>query len=110
MELGKRQELFSRLIAELILHIYEVGFQVRCGDFQAFAVDKRHKVGSLHYVRCAADLNLFKDGKFLTTEADHKPFAIYWEAMHPNCRNGWRYGDANHYELLAEPRAVGKEG
>jgi hypothetical protein len=105
MTLGQRQELFSQLIAKLIVEMYNRGFQVRCGDFWAKPrVPAEHKANSLHYVKCAADLNLFKDGKFLTTEEDHRQFADYWESLHPNCRNGRRYGDANHYELLPTPR------
>lgn len=105
MTLGERQELFSRLIAELILHIYQAGFAVRCGDF--YAIERKpleHKKDSLHYIKCAADLNLFKDGKFLTKTRDHWGFGLYWEALHPNCRWGGRYQDGNHYELLAGPR------
>lgn len=105
MTLGDRQELFSRLIAKLILKMYDMGYQVRCGDFYAVRRNPlEHKVNSLHYEKCAADLNLFQRGKFLTTEEDHRQFADYWESLHPNCRNGRRYGDANHYELLPTPR------
>lgn len=106
MKLGDRQELFSHYLAKLVLKMYDMGYQVRMGDVAAKPRDPlEHKANSLHYERCAADLNLFKDGKFLTETKDHAPFADYWESLHPNCRNGWRYGDSNHYEFLAEPRA-----
>jgi hypothetical protein len=106
MTLGERQETFSRLLAKLILKMYDMGFDVRMGDVYARPRNPpEHKPNSLHYVKCAADLNLFQNGKFLETEKDHAPFADFWESLHPNCRNGRRYGDSNHYEFLAEPRA-----
>ncbi len=105
MPLGTRQETFSRLLAKLILKIYDMGYQVRMGDVYAKPrTPPEHKANSLHYEKAAADLNLFQNGKFLATEKDHMPFADYWESLHPNCRNGRRYGDANHYELLDVPR------
>jgi hypothetical protein len=110
LKLGERQELFSRLIAQLILHIYQEGFAVRCGDFQAYPMDRRHKENSLHYMRCAADLSLFKGGEFLTRTEDHRAFGMYWESLHPNCRWGGRYGDGNHYEFLEGPRVKPGEG
>jgi hypothetical protein len=106
MTLGARQELFSRLIAKLIMEMYNRGYQVRCGDFWAKVRDPlEHKVNSLHYDKCAADLNLFKDGKFLLATEDHRPFGDFWESLHPNCRWGGRYNDGNHYEILAAPRS-----
>lgn len=105
MTLGDRQEVFSRLLAKLITKIYDMGFHVRMGDVYAKPRNPpEHKANSLHYIKCAADLNLFQNGKFLTEEKDHAPFADYWESLHPNCRNGRRYGDSNHYEILDKPR------
>lgn len=105
MTLGERQELFSECIAKLILHMYAHGYKVRCGDFYARPrIPLEHKKDSLHYVKCAADLNLFHLGTFQKDTGDHAAFGHYWESLHPNCRWGGRYGDGNHYELLAEPR------
>ncbi len=101
MTLGQKQELFSKLIAKLITYMYSQGYAVRCGDF--FAKERsplEHKKGSLHYTKCAADLNLFKEGKFLTDTKDHEQFGKYWESLSPLCRWGGRYSDGNHYELL----------
>ena len=46
-----------------------------------------------------ADLNLFKDGVYLTSDKDHEPFGIYWESLHPLCRWGGRFKDGNHYSI-----------
>jgi hypothetical protein len=105
MTLGQRQELFSHLIARLILEMYARGFQVRCGDFWAKPrVPAEHKVGSLHFDKCAADLNLMKDGLLLRATEDHRQFGEFWESLHPHCRWGGRYSDGNHYEVLEAPR------
>lgn len=104
MNLGERQETFSRLLAKLITKIYDMGFQVRMGDVYAKSRNPpEHKANSLHYIKCAADLNLFQNGKFLKDTKDHADFGEHWESLHPNCRWGGRYGDGNHYEFLADP-------
>jgi radical SAM superfamily enzyme YgiQ (UPF0313 family) len=102
MSLGERQELFSLMIAKLIAKIYETGYQVRVGDFMAKPrTPLEHKANSLHYEKCAGDLNLFQNGKFLDKTEDHTQFGAYWESLHPKCRWGGRYNDGNHYEVTA---------
>jgi hypothetical protein len=108
MTLGQKQELFSRLMVKLLFFIHERGYEVRFGDF--FRDPRVHgaagvKVGyshkdSTHKFKLAGDLNLFKDGKFLTEDKDHEPFGIYWESLHPLCRWGGRFEDGNHYSLF----------
>lgn len=108
MKLGEQQELFSRLIAEHILWLYSQGYTVRCGDF--FRDPRVHgKVGekkavygrpsSMHKSKCAADLNLFLNGKYITSTKGHKESGIKWESRHPLCRWGGRFNDGNHYSL-----------
>ena len=102
MTLGERQELFSRLLAKLVLKMYDMGYQVRMGDVFAKKRDPlEHKANSLHYDKCAADLNLFQGGKFMNRTEDHAAFGDYWESLHPKCRWGGRFGDGNHYEVTA---------
>lgn len=106
MNLGQRQELFSRCIAKVILKMYDMGYQVRCGDFFAKLRNPlEHKANSLHYDKCAADLNLFRDGVFLTTTKDHSDFGAYWEGLSPYCTWGGRWSDGNHYEVSRNPRS-----
>lgn len=59
-------------------------------------------VGSLHELGLAVDLNLFKDGKFLDSSADHRPLGEYWKSLHPLARWGGDFKpspDGNHYSL-----------
>lgn len=59
---------------------------------------------SNHRLSLAVDLNLFKDGVYLTSSSDHEPFGIYWEGLHPLCRWGGRFGDGNHYSFEHDGR------
>lgn len=103
MTLGERQELFSRMIAHLILKMYDMGYQVRVGDFWAKPRNPlEHKANSEHYEKCAGDINLMQNGK-LCGEADHRQFAAYWESLHKYCRSGIRWADSNHYEIADAP-------
>lgn len=101
MTLREKQSLFARLIAKLILTAYEEGYEITCGDF---AATTGHRVGSCHYIRLAADLNLFKDGKFLDKTEDHAWLGAYWKTLHPLCRWGGGFGDGNHYSIEHEGR------
>lgn len=112
LTLGQKQELFSQLISEHILWLYRRGYKVRCGDF--FRDPRVHgevgeKVGygnaySMHKSKCAADLNLFKDGQFLKNTEDHLESGEKWESRHPLCCWGGRFDDGNHYSITHEGR------
>jgi len=96
MSLRKLQSRFVSMVAELIVFAYGNGYELTFGD--AYAKDG-HKQNSNHYIRLAIDLNLFKDGEYLTKTEDHKPLGEYWEKMNANNRWGGRFNDGNHYSL-----------
>lgn len=109
------------MIALLIIYIYTKGYRVTFGDAWAQDVNPvidylykkqaegedvdylliilhnarhaRHK--SFHYKRLAIDLNLFKDGVWMTKTSDHEPFGKFWELLGGSW--GGRFGDGNHY-------------
>lgn len=107
MNLGEKQELFMRLLPRLIDKAHSLGFEIRGGDLFR---DKRahgefgekkgysHK-NSCHKLKLAIDLNLFKDGNFITTTKDHKELGEWWEKQNEYCRWGGRFNDGNHYSL-----------
>ena len=101
MTLGEHQELFARLLPHLLLKLHELGYQARIGD--VFAHDG-HRKGSCHYIKLAVDINLFKDGQFLTTTDDHLQLGVFWESLNPLCRWGGRFNDGNHYSIEYEGR------
>ena len=98
MSLRKQQSKFALLTAHLILHAYNEGYELTFGD--AWAHDG-HIENSLHYSRLAIDLNLFKDGFFLTSTEAHSELGEYWESLDPDCRWGGAWDDGCHYELNA---------
>jgi len=94
LSLRSKQSLFALLVTLLIQKAYEMGYEITLGD--AWAHDG-HKQYSLHYKRLAIDLNLFRDGKYLTRTEDHQELGEYWESLGGSW--GGRFGDGNHYSL-----------
>lgn len=94
MSLGDEQRKFTKKIALLILYAYERGYELTFGD--AFAKDG-HIDGSFHYKRLAIDLNLFKDGNYLTKTSDHLFLGEFWESLGGSW--GGRFNDGNHYSF-----------
>ena len=105
MTLRQQQSKFARMVADLILKAYEMGYEITFGD--AFRDPRLHgQVGefkgyghpkSCHKLRLAIDLNLFKNGEFLGTTEDHKQLGEWWEAQGGTW--GGRFEDGNHYSL-----------
>ena len=107
MRLGKKQELFMRLLPRLIDKAHNLGFEIRGGDlFRDPRLHGEHgtKKGyghktSCHKLKLAIDLNLFKDGRFVSSTAGHKELGEWWEKQHELCRWGGRFKDGNHYSI-----------
>ena len=104
MPLRERQSEFAKKVALLILFAYERGYELTFGDAYART---GHSKNSCHYVRLAIDLNLFKDGKYLSHTTDHKELGEFWESIggswggrfdesSPGAGDGI---DGNHYSL-----------
>ena len=106
MTLRQKQSLFAGLIAQLIQHAIVIGYEVTLGEALRSPEEAARlaKLGtgialSLHRLKLAIDLNLFKDGVYLTSTAAHRPLGEWWEAQHTLCRWGGRFKDGNHYSL-----------
>lgn len=107
MRLGKKQELFMRLLPLLINKAHELGFEIRGGDLfrdpRAFGcigtnLAYGHKY-SAHKLKLAIDLNLMKNGRLITTTKGHEELGKWWENQNVLCRWGGRFSDGNHYSL-----------
>ena len=106
MSLGNSQREFTSDIALLILYANAIGYEFTFGD--AYRDPRLHgKFGekvsyasknSEHKRRLAVDLNLFKDGNYLTSTEDHKPLGNFWESLNQNNVWGGRWNDGNHYQ------------
>ncbi len=105
--LRQRQSRFAREVALLIQKATELGYEVTLGD--AYRDPRAHgqfgeKKGyaatfSVHKVRLAVDLNLFRDGRFLTSSEAHRPLGEWWESRGADHRWGGRWNDGNHYSF-----------
>lgn len=106
MTLREKQSAFAALVADLIVHARSLGFELSFGEAyrspeEAARLAKAGKgiKASLHCQRLAIDLNLFKDGKYLSSTEAHRPLGEWWEQLHPLCRWGGRFNDGNHYSF-----------
>lgn len=105
-KLRKKQSSFVKKVALLILYAYEQGYELTFGDAYAKG---GHMVGSLHYSRLAIDLQLFKNGVYLTETKDYAQIGAFWESLSPECVWGGSFGeskkgagdgyDGNHFQF-----------
>lgn len=101
MTLREKQSLFVILVARLIEHAYNQGYELTFGDaFRDPRVTYGHP-NSNHRKRLAIDLNLFIDGVYMDDTESHRPLGEYWKSLHPLCRWGGDFSnpDGNHYEM-----------
>ena len=106
MTLRQKQSLFAFLVARLIIFANENRYEITFGESWRSPEEAKRQaklgagiVNSLHTKRLAIDLNLFKDGKYLTSTESHRLLGEWWERQHPLCRWGGRWKDGNHYEV-----------
>ena len=97
MTLREKQSKFSKMVALLILFAYEKGYELTLGDAYRDPRVLHGSPRSLHRVRLAIDLNLFKNGKYLSTSDDHQELGEFWESIGGSW--GGRFKDGNHYSL-----------
>jgi len=107
--LGQHQRRFLPLVAKLIAYAYEQGYELTAGEMyrspEQAALNAQHGTGianSLHTLRLAVDLQLFKDGVYLTDSALYKPLGDYWKMLDPACAWGGDFTtrtDGNHFSL-----------
>jgi nitrous oxidase accessory protein NosD len=103
-ELGRRQELFTALLGEFLVWLTRVqpGITARIREVQR-KPEVAHQnalsgVGisnSLHIDSLAADVAIFRDGVYLSDSEDYRFAGEYWKSLHPLCRWGGDFKDAN---------------
>ena len=93
------------MVAQLIEQAFKMGYEVTLGDAyrdpRVFGkMGERSGYGesrSAHKLRLAIDLNLFRDGKYLSSTEAHRPLGEWWEGQGGSW--GGRFNDGNHYSL-----------
>lgn len=106
MTLRQKQSFFVELVARLIQEANRQGYELTFGEAYrppetAALMEKQGKgiKNSLHTLKLAIDLNLFKDGVYLSSTESHRPLGTYWKSLNPMCRWGGDFNDGNHYSL-----------
>ena len=104
MTLGALQRKFTLMLGKLILKAYELGYELTLGEgYDDDGVG--HMKGSMHYIRLAQDLNLFKDGVYLGSgpeaEKGHGMLHDYWDELGGAKRIP---RDLNHYSMEYQGR------
>jgi hypothetical protein len=102
MTLREKQSKFVRMVALLVQFAYERGYELTFGDAFRHPNCPYGRKRSLHKSRLAIDLNLFKDGKYLSKTEDHRPLGEYWESIGGSW--GGRFNDGNHYSIEHQGR------
>lgn len=114
MTLHDAQALHVKLVASLIKFTYNSGFQLTWGEAyrttEQAQWDVAHKTGilmSVHCDRLAVDLQLFKDGVYITDSAAYKFMGDYWKSLDPSCRWGGDFHtvDADHFSIEWQGRS-----
>ena len=100
---------FSEALAELILHARDLGYEAAFNEVMDRVTEKDpttdHMPGSLHELGLAADLDLYKDGKYLSATEDHRVLGSWWIARGRNLGLPLAWGgeftkpDGNHYSI-----------
>jgi len=114
MSLGELQRLHVQLVAKLITFVYAQGYELSWGEAYRTAEqaewDCQSGTGiaqSVHCNRLAVDLQLFKDGVYLTDPTDYKFMGDYWKTLDANCRYGgdFKTVDADHFSFTYQGRS-----
>jgi hypothetical protein len=93
----------GRQLLSAFLRTYPGGVFDRLAD----CIDNNRGSGirlSLHELSLAADLNAFKNKKYLEYTSEYRELGEFWESLHPLARWGGRFGDGNHFSLEYQGR------
>lgn len=109
MDLPALQKLFPHLLAQLYEWCWNHGYEITGGEWwrsdETAQIDEKEGKGrakSLHRLRIAEDLNLFKNGVYLKRLEDYQPPGQFWESLTTpeyKCVWGGRFNDADHFSL-----------
>jgi hypothetical protein len=97
MSLREKQSKFLHMTQLLIAYGHMLGYTFTYGDAKRPEDCTYGRKNSNHKIRLALDLNLFKDGEYLSSTEDHQPLGEFWEFI--GGAWGGRFNDGNHYSL-----------
>jgi hypothetical protein len=107
--LRELQSIFAQLAANLIQQAEKFGYDVTLGEAwrspetaKLYAEEGKGIANSLHIERLAIDLNLFKNGSYLTDTKDYELLGEWWEGQTTDdytCAWGGRFNDMDHFSI-----------
>lgn len=105
-ELLAKQQYFAFEVARLIAHAAELGYGVTLGEAwrspetaKQYARQQKGIANSLHCIRLAIDINLFKGEKLLNSKEDYEPLGTWWGNLSPDHSWGGDFGDIYHFSV-----------
>lgn len=103
------QSKHTLFVGKLIAWAYYNGYELTWGECyrtpEQAALNAKHGTGiaaSLHTLRLAVDLNLFKDGVYQSDKEAYRPLGDFWTSIDPLCRWGGNWAtrdDPFHFSL-----------
>jgi hypothetical protein len=109
MKLIEKQKLFPLLLAQFYLDLKKRGYEFTLGESyrppetaKLYQLEGRGIATSNHCIKIAQDLNLFKNGFFLSKLEQYQEAGNLWESYSTNeyqCCWGGEWGDADHFSL-----------
>jgi hypothetical protein len=102
MTLFEKQICMTLMLKDLLEFADKQGYQVTLGDAyrDPRAIFPYSHGKSLHKIRLAIDLNIFKNNKLLTSGHDFLDLGEYWEKIGGTW--GGRFEDGNHFSIEHE--------
>lgn len=110
MKLLQKQFEFGLLLPLLLAKATELGYQYTLGEIQRSQKEANRlaKLGvgsknSVHRLKLAVDLHLFRNTIYLKDTESHRALGTYWETLSAGkdftCHWGGHWGDGNHYSI-----------
>jgi len=104
-----KQKAFPGFVARLIMWLSQQGYEVTFGEAhrppetaRLYAVDGKGIANSLHCMRLAIDLNLWRGGKYLQKNDEYAQPGMFWRSLSTSemtCVWGGDFGDGNHFSI-----------
>jgi hypothetical protein len=112
MTLRQKQSKFTLLLTKLIRYAAKQGLEPVLDEVyrppelaDLYAALGRGSAKSLHTLKLAADVNCYRDGKFLSKTSDYEALGSYWKSLDTDCRWGGDFDDGRHFSLTHGGRA-----
>ena len=114
MNLHEKQKLFAKLFGQFLVKLHEVGYEVKIGEVKRTkirallnAVTGKGIAKSLHLLLLAADIELYKNYRWLRNKEDYREAAEIWTSLHPLCAAGYYWKNKKdwfHFSVMHDGR------